>query len=745
MTRIQQLSPQIANKIAAGEVIERPASVVKELLENAVDALATRIDVEIREGGSELIRISDNGEGIHADDLPLAIASHATSKLATADDLFRICTFGFRGEALASIAEISRFKIRSRQAGDIEGHELSVDLGERGEVRPCGCPVGTSIEVADLFANTPVRRKFLKGTSTEFGHIAEQFTRIALACPRLHLVLRHNGREVYELPGTNQLLDRIGLFFGREFADQLIPVESELGAVRLWGYVGHPALSKATRKGQYLFLNGRWIQDRSLQHALTEAYRGLIMIGRNPVSVLFLEMPPDQVDVNVHPTKSEVRFQDSQPLYRQLLAMLRQKFLGMNLDSRLKLTGTGKTAREVDPAEQEQARQELVSWAREQSLQWTVPADDASATDWAAVGSRQAVAMPAGPALPRGSGLVLDRAHRTDNLGAELDRQPVTTGGPRSSSGREPDAVWDWAPSTTEQPEPSSAHDLLQSAFDAEADTVARSMLASGRAITPLPEVIDDPARLSTGTPLTGYPRDLTEPSNGPIDAVATPCAESNPEAVTVTSAEVAVPAAGRPIAPAAIDFGARALQVHDSYLVLETSEGLAVIDQHALHERIMYEQLRTRVLAGKVESQRLLIPQPIDVTPVEADLLRTHRALVAETGLQVDEFGGNTVLLTAYPTLLRRVEPARIIRDLLDLLSSVGEGVSRRDLLDKLLHMMACKAAVKAGQRLTPEEIDALLAQRHLIQDAHHCPHGRPTALVLSRSELDRQFGRLG
>ena len=372
-SRIQKLSASVVNKIAAGEVIERPASAVKELLENSVDALATRIEVDVAQGGAELIRICDDGEGIHPEDLELAVTSHATSKIADADDLFRVHTLGFRGEALASIAEVSRFRIRSRPRDEPQGTELDVECGIVKEPRPCGCPPGTTIEIRQLFLNTPVRRKFLKSPQTEFAHIVEQFTRIALAHPRLHLVLRHNDRLVHELPATGQLIDRLELFLGSELARSLIPVESEHDGVRLWGYVAHPSQSKATRKGQYLFLNGRWITDRSLQHALSEAYRGLLMVGRYPIAFLFLEMPSDLVDVNVHPTKSEVRFQDSQRLYRQLLSTLRTRFLGMDLDSVLSVGARGPGVQptpQPDAAETLRAQQELAAWAKDQLANW---------------------------------------------------------------------------------------------------------------------------------------------------------------------------------------------------------------------------------------------------------------------------------------------------------------------------------------------------------------------------------------
>ncbi len=370
-TRIRPLTPAMINKIAAGEVIERPASVVKELLENSLDALATRIDVEVVAGGTELIRIVDNGEGIHADDLPLAVASHATSKLQEADDLFRVHTMGFRGEALASIAEVSSFRIRSRRAEAHHGAELSVDAGRAGAPCPCGCPPGTLIEVRSLFLNTPVRRKFLKAQSTEFAHIAEQFTRVALANPHLYMSLRHGEKRVHELPVTPSVRDRLELFYGRELADDLIEIEADTGVARLWGYVAPPRHSKSTRKGQYLFLNGRYIQDRSLQHALGEAYRGLLMVGRQPIAFLFLEVPPDQVDVNVHPTKSEVRFRDAPSLYRLLLGTLRTRFLGLNFEAPLHMSRpTGLTLQATDPDRQREVQQELVAWATQQLDRW---------------------------------------------------------------------------------------------------------------------------------------------------------------------------------------------------------------------------------------------------------------------------------------------------------------------------------------------------------------------------------------
>ncbi len=332
---IRQLTSAVINQIAAGEVVERPASVVKELLENAIDAQATRIDLSVERGGKDLVRVADNGLGMAPDDLVLAFQPHATSKLAEADDLFRIRTLGFRGEALAAIAEVAKVRCQTRQAGAAEGSELLIEGGVFGPVKNCGCSPGTVIEVRNLFYNIPVRRTFLKSDMTESGHVAEMFSRIALAHPEIHLTYRSGNKVVYDLPPVPGTRERIAIFFGRELAESLLWVEGRLDDMQLWGYVAHPSQSRSTAKGQFLFIGGRYVRDRSLWHALNEAYRGLLMVGRMPVAFLHLEIPPEEVDVNVHPTKIEVRFRDSQRVYSHLLSTLRQTFLKSDLHSRL--------------------------------------------------------------------------------------------------------------------------------------------------------------------------------------------------------------------------------------------------------------------------------------------------------------------------------------------------------------------------------------------------------------------------
>jgi len=620
----------LINKIAAGEVIERPASVVKELLENAVDAGATRIDVTAGGGGSELIRIVDNGCGIAAEQLSLAVASHATSKLAEADDLFRVGTLGFRGEALASIAEVSRTVIRSRPSESESGAELEVSGGRLGEITPCGCPAGTTIEVHNLFFNTPVRRKFLRTTQTEFSHISEAFTRIALGSPQIHFTLKHNERNVFELPASDGWVERIAKLFGRDLADNLIYIESSGGSdesVRLAGYAAKPTHSRGNNRMQYLFLNGRYIRDRALQHALGEAYRGMLTTGRFPIAFLTLDMPPELIDVNVHPTKLEVRFQDSGQLYGQLLATLRSKFLTTDMNTYVQSADSDPKEVDEDRAKQTAMRQELVDWAKHEVSAWKGSPD----------GDR--------PRSERSSG----------------------DGFPRESS-------------------PLSLRRL------------------------------DQPSAIPAGG--EGARHDCGRPG----------CRSSESQETAGITRGV----------------DSRAVQIHNRYLVTEAEDGVMVVDQHALHERILYEQLRHRISEGPVETQSLLVPEPVDLSPAEAATATENIELLGKLGMKIEPFGGDTVLISGYPAMLANINPGEVLRELLDHLMAGGKDPNLEDLLDELLHAIACKAAVKAGDHLSPEEVSDLLKQRHLVDDPHHCPHGRPTALIFTREELDKQFKRI-
>jgi len=665
---IRQLPPSVVNKIAAGEVIERPASVVKELVENALDAGATRIDVVLEQGGRELIRVVDNGCGIAPDQVLLATAPHATSKLQDAEDLFRVRTLGFRGEALASIAEVSRLTLRTRPPENPGGVELEVHGGAHGQPVPCGCSPGTTIEVAQLFFNTPARRKFLKSPQTEMGHILEAFTRLALAYPQHHFTLKHGTRVLHDLPPSPRSIERVIGLFGRELGEKLLWIESQDEEVTLRGYVGHPRESRSHPRMQYLFLNGRYIRDRALQHALTEAYRGLLLTGRYPVAFLSLDMSPELVDVNVHPTKLEVRFADSGRHYSQLLGTLRRKFLETDLNHPGQAPPSAGEASTAALDEQaERSRQELLAWANEQMAAW--PATNATQST-ATVSAAPASAATSGPASFLEKSSVSPLAQKTP-LYYSLE-ESVAENSPR----------------------------IVQTAREAAASSPASELFSSDELRTLAPALAD--ARWAASS--------AARSGHGPI---------------AVQKGETA------------------ALQVCDRYLVTEEEGSVIIIDQHALHERVLYEQLRQRVLSGKLETQRLLLPVPVDLAAEEAAAVLDHQELLKQLGLEVSGFGGATVLLGSHPAMLARCEPESLLREVASALMAGGKLPERRDLLDALLHQMSCKAAIKAGDRLTPEEIAALLTQRHLAQDAHHCPHGRPTALVFTREELDKQFKR--
>ena len=605
---IHVLPTLLVNKIAAGEVIERPASVVKELVENALDADATRIDVTIEDGGRKLIAVSDTGVGMGPDDLELAFAPHATSKLTDEEDLFRIGTLGFRGEALASIASISRAHLRSCRRGRDEagGYEVDASGGTVSEVRPCPAPPGTTVTIRDLFFNTPARRKFMRTANTESAHVTEQVTRLALPHPEVAFTLTHNGRSVHNLAPAETTLARAADLFGGDLAESLTPL---LGRgddhVSVSGLIAPPSAARGSGKWQYFFLNGRYIRDRLLSHAVREAYRGLIEPSRWPVVFLFIEIDPAEVDVNVHPTKMEVRFRDSQRIHGELLAALRETLSKANLTPRAEMGGPldGVEGEGRDPKREASLREALADFFKS-----------------------------APPPQPR-----------------------------------------------LNFPSPAAA-------------------------------------------PHHGGPRPPWPTTGGHATQTAHP------------------PAAVR--ADQQSEFGA--IQIHRAYIVAPVDDGLVIIDQHALHERLIYNELRARLTEAPLTAQKLLIPETVVVTPAEADRLHNHADLLGQLGIEVAAFGPNTVAVQQFPSLLveRRVPIGQFLHQILDTLAD-DETAEAERLLENLLEVMACKAAVKSGDPLAPGEIDSLLARRDSAEKGSSCPHGRPTTLKLSLGDLEKQFKR--
>lgn len=622
---IRTLPPLLVNQIAAGEVIERPASVVKELIDNCLDAGARRVDVAVEDGGRQLIRISDDGAGIAADELPLAVAPHATSKLPDAEALAAIRTMGFRGEALASIASVSRLRITSRATVDgrlAEAGGCIEASGDRvSQVQLVGCGPGTIVEVRDLFFNTPARRKFLRNAATEFGHISDAVQRVAMVHPHVAFSLTHNQRQVFDWPATPRR-QRCVAALGRELDEALLEFSldepTHRGQAKVWGLAGLPAIARATARFQYLCVNGRPIRDRGIAHALREAYRGLVPPDRQPVAVIFIDIEPEAVDVNVHPTKAAVRFRDPGRVHALVLTALRQRLLGADLTP--------------------------------------------------------AAAVPEVPCpMPK------------------RDAVSPPSAGASAASGARPSA-WD---------SPSDFVDYF------------RRMAPQQRGF-----VYDEVRRAMA--------------EDGDIFADA-------PSSPPVAPPSPAVPS--RPI-----------LQVHKSYVVTEDEQGIVIIDQHALHERVMFQTLYERVMASgrSLESQRLLMPAVVPATPARLGALEALAPLLARLGIEAAPIGPQQIAIHAFPSFLfdRKVDPAEFLIELLDRAddeqSSLNNGsASEEAALHEVLDLMACKAAVKAGDALSDAELAALLQQRAAVERSAACPHGRPTTIRLTLRDLERHFRR--
>jgi len=583
--RIRPLSEFIANQIAAGEVVERPASIVKELVENSLDAGATSIRVDIERSGVKRIRVRDDGLGIHPDDMTLAVARHATSKIAAATDLGEIATLGFRGEALASVASVARLAITSRQPDADSAWRLEVAGGELLAHRPAAHPRGTTVEVTDLFYNTPARRKFLKTERTESAHVQDAFRRLALANPGVLFELTAGARTLDQLiPGSST--DRVGAVFGERFLTESTVIDESGGGMRLSGWIGLPTYSDSRPTRQRFFVNGRGVQDRLAGHAVRQAYRDVLFHGRHPVFVLFLTLDPSMVDVNVHPTKSEVRFRDSRDVHDFVFGKLSRALRDLR-------PGVSVTARAGDRPDES-----------------------------AAVGQRTF---------------------------------PFEYGGSRN----------------------------------VDSTSIARLFHQQDAALE-----LRDGGQLpesTTGIPPLGY-------------AVA---------------------------------------QIHGIYILAENEQGLVIVDMHAAHERITYERLKSQLLGGAVDRQRLLVPVSLDVSTTQADLLEARSSELEELGMVMERSGPGSVVVREVPALLFDTDIEQLARDVLADFAAFGGSDVLTERQERLLAGTACHASVRANRRLSIAEMNALLRDMETTENAGQCNHGRPTFAIQSLDALDRLFLR--
>ena len=603
---IRRLPETIVNRIAAGEVIERPASAVKELVENAVDAGARHIDVVLRDGGRTLIAVTDDGSGMTADELALAVERHATSKLPD-DDLTHIATLGFRGEALPSIGSVSRLSIASRPVGR-DGWEIRVEGGALTPPQPSALTRGTRVEVRDLFFATPARLKFLKTERTELDHAVNAIQRLAMAHPEVAFSVGDGERTRFECVAAGELagaedarLTRLASVMGREFAENALAINAEREGVRLSGHIGLPTLNRNTTKHQYLFVNGRPVTDRLLTGAVRGAYQDFLARGRHPLVALFVEIEPEWLDVNVHPAKAEVRFRDPGVVRGLIVGGLRHA-----------LAEAGHRAS-------------------------TTVADSALGAFRPGTGTRL-------PPLP--------------NTG--YGRGPVPTG---------------LAEAVAQYFSPHEAQGSTLPGLDAT---------PAGPSATAVADDTD-----------TDFP------------------------------------------------LGAAQAQLHETYIVSQTSDGLVIVDQHAAHERLVYERMKAALADGGVSRQGLLLPEVVELEPAAADALADRSAELAELGLALEKFGAGAVVVREVPALLGQADIGGLVRDLADDILELGSAHTLKERLDEVCSTMACHGSVRAGRRLNRDEMNALLREMEVTPHAGQCNHGRPTYVELKIGDIERLFGR--
>lgn len=676
MNRVRLLSEQVANQIAAGEVIERPASVVKELVENSLDAQASAITVEVQAGGRSLIRVIDNGLGMSRDDALLCLERHATSKIRLAEDLAAIATMGFRGEALPSIASVSRFVLttRERESDSPEGTQVIINGGKMVEVRAAGCAPGTSIEVRQLFFNLPARRKFLRTEETESAHIIHYLTLAALAFPEVAFTLQKDGRTVWQLPavkvGTdtpsrNQALrERLRALYGNE--QKLLPVnfsaelrsfeprDEEISALpetaptgsrfALWGYIGAPGVSRATREDQHLFVNRRPVENRGLNYALIEGYHTALMKGRYPVCCLFLEIDPAAVDVNIHPAKREVKFHREAEVRRLVAQAVRQTLLAFHAPD----TGT---ARVPLPAPSSSPRPE-----------------------------------PAPPSMPAPA--------------AEQVTLPNFPPGLRPPPG---------APARPPVPQPALP-------------------IGFGR---PSPEAFPAPGLSSPAPPEAGGHASPPPTASVPEEPATAPTAPTQTAAPPSTAPLLSVPLRLVGV-------------IGNLYVVFESDRGLVLLDQHAAHERILFEQMLTRLEQNvQAPSQRLLLPETVELSARDAVFLRKQLPVLTRLGVGLSEFGERTFLLDALPPFVKSNDPRHFVIELIDELKAAGQAVNTLRLGEHTVAKTVCRHAVKAHDPLTGRELENLVQDLRRCAMPYTCPHGRPVMIEMNFRDLEKKFGR--
>jgi DNA mismatch repair protein MutL len=644
MNKIKVLPDNLANQIAAGEVVERPASVIKELVENAIDAGGTRIQIDIELGGRRLMRISDDGEGMTRDDAILAFERHATSKIRTLEDLSAIATLGFRGEALASIASVAKVELITKTANDEIATRVNVEGGKLVDVKDAARDTGTTITVSDLFFNTPARRKFMRSEATENYHLTSIATHYALAHPEIAFTMTNNGREVLRVSPANNLRERAFQIFGGGLLESLLPVEGGREYVaRVTGFVSAPRERRTTRDGQYFFVNNRFVRDKTIAGGLLEGYRSVLPHGVYPVAFLFLELPLEEIDVNVHPAKTEIRFRRGEAVKDVIAEAIRNALAKAGI--------TGDARPQYDRYEPEARPTEPVRGAEPQPEQ------------------------------------------------ANIAFEPLMTTVPVYAEERSFSAT---ALSETAPP----------LAFEREATTPVENIPQ---------EIAFSFETLATEQSTTGIAGYADLPPVNSADKLT-----RSIEVEQISSAKI------QPLG-----------QLHESFIIAVDDEGLLLIDQHVAHERILFDKYRKSETDRPIESQNLLLPETIDLSPAQSEAFQLIENDLETLGFGVMKLSGRTIAIKSIPTDLPASEARNLFAEILDTIENEKKGSPKSTLRDDIAASLACKAAVKINMKLTPEKMHWLIDRLLVTSSPTTCPHGRPVILRLSMKDIERGFHR--
>ena len=673
MGNIVLLDDLTINKIAAGEVIERPASVVKELVENSIDAGATKIDIEIKNGGISYIRITDNGSGIAPDDMEIAFERHATSKIRNAEDLNTVISMGFRGEALASIAAIANVEMVSRKSENSIGYKIVVEGGKILEKSEFGCPTGTTITVKNLFFNTPVRYKFLKKDYTEAGYIEDFVTRLALVNKNIALKFINTGKTVLQTSGDGNIKSILYNIYGKDISSGVVDVDYTYEDIRVTGVTGKPEIARSNKANQIFFVNKRYIKDKTLSAAIEQAYKGLVTIGKFAFCVLNIELSPDKVDVNVHPAKLEVRFSDESKIFKAVFHAIKNGLLGEEL------------VKNTEKEEQEETVETIAPIKTEVE--------------------EKTIKIPTLFSRPKEK---IESAQERENIIEELFKNKTIE-------------------EKREEPEKVVKQDV----------------------VTPTEEQVEQMTNIIVNTTNNNQIKENSEKFTEMYTKMfgKTPITKTQEERIDYNNMKLED---GKKLSIFEEKENYQRLPdykivgiIFSTYIILEMKDEIYILDQHAAHERIMYEKVKKNFYAdGQKDSQLMLVPDVITLTYKEMAIVKENIAMFEKAGFTLEEFGDNTIKLTGVPNICIELNTKQLFLDILDEIDTVAI-TARQEKEDKFIATIACKAAVKANMKLDIKEIDSLMKELLVLPNPFTCPHGRPTAIKMSKTDIEKKFNR--